>query len=405
MDENGKPYKTAGKVDYVAGWYFKAAQLMQNTVIQTAFVSTNSITQGEQVAAVWKPLYERFHIHIDFAHRTFIWDSEASQKAHVHCVIVGFSTKLNTKERVLYSSDRFQIVDNINAYLVNAPDIFVESNKKPICDVPEMVKGSSPVDGGNFFLDQEEYNLFSEKEPQSLKYIKQFFGAREYLHNIPRWCLWLIHISPSELLKMPLVKERVDAVKNFRLSSTKKATRKYAEFPLRFMELRQPETNYILIPRHSSENRRYIPFGFVNSDIICGDANNMIPNATLYQFGVLTSNVHMAWMRTVCGRIKSDYRYSNDIVYNNFPWPTPSVQQKQKIEQTAKAILDARLLYPDSSLADLYDEVAMPPELRKAHQNNDRVVMQAYGFSVKDMTESMCVAELMKLYQEKLNNN
>ena len=405
VDENGKPYKTAGKVDYVAGWYFKAAQLMQNTVIQTAFVSTNSITQGEQVAAVWKPLYERFHVHIDFAHRTFIWDSEASQKAHVHCVIVGFSTKLNTKERVLYSSDRFQVVDNINAYLVNAPDIFVESNKKPICDVPEMVKGSSPVDGGNFFLDQEAYNLFSEKEPQSLKYIKQFFGAREYLHNIPRWCLWLIHISPSELLKMPLVKERVDAVKNFRLSSTKKATRKYAEFPLRFMELRQPETNYILIPRHSSENRRYIPFGFVNSDIICGDANNMIPNATLYQFGVLTSNVHMAWMRTVCGRIKSDYRYSNDIVYNNFPWPTPSVQQKQKIEQTAKAILDARLLYPDSSLADLYDEVAMPPELRKAHQNNDRTVMQAYGFSVKDMTESMCVAELMKLYQEKLNNN
>ena len=402
VDENGKPYKTAGKVDYVAGWYFKAAQLMQNTVIQTAFVSTNSITQGEQVAAVWKPLYERFHIHIDFAHRTFIWDSEASQKAHVHCVIVGFSTKLNTKERVLYSSDRFQIVDNINAYLVNAPDIFVESNKKPICDVPEMVKGSSPVDGGNFFLDQEEYNLFSEKEPQSLKYIKQFFGAREYLHNIPRWCLWLIHISPSELLKMPLVKERVDAVKNFRLSSTKKATRKYAEFPLRFMELRQPETNYILIPRHSSENRRYIPFGFVNSDIICGDANNMIPNATLYQFGVLTSNVHMAWMRTVCGRIKSDYRYSNDIVYNNFPWPTPSVQQKQKIEQTAKAILDARLLYPDSSLADLYDEVAMPPELRKAHQNNDRAVMQAYGFSVKDMTESICIAELMKLYQEKI---
>lgn len=405
VDENGKPYKTAGKVDYVAGWYFKAAQLMQNTVIQTAFVSTNSITQGEQVAAVWKPLYERFHFHIDFAHRTFIWDSEASQKAHVHCVIVGFSTKLNTKERVLYSSDRFQIVDNINAYLVNAPDIFVESNKKPICDVPEMVKGSSPVDGGNFFLGQEEYNLFSEKEPQSLKYIKQFFGAREYLHNIPRWCLWLIHISPSELLEMPLVKERVDAVKNFRLSSTKKATRKYAEFPLRFMELRQPETNYILIPRHSSENRRYIPFGFVNSDIICGDANNMIPNATLYQFGVLTSNVHMAWMRTVCGRIKSDYRYSNDIVYNNFPWPTPSVQQQQKIEQTAKAILDARLLYPDSCLADLYDEVAMPPELRKAHQNNDRAVMQAYGFSIKDMTESMCVAELMKLYQEKLNNN
>lgn len=402
VDENGKPYKTAGKVDYVSGWYFKAAQLMQNTVIQTAFVSTNSITQGEQVAAVWKPLYERFHIHIDFAHRTFIWDSEASQKAHVHCVIVGFGTKLNTKERVLYSSDRFQIVDNINAYLVNAPDIFVESNKKPICDVPEMVYGNKPTDGGFLFLTPEEKAEAIKKEPDIEKYIRKIYGATEYINNKERYCLWLVGISPAEIRKSHFINERVEGVREFRLNSTKAATKESANTPTLFQEIRHPKTEYIIIPRHSSENRRYIPFGFVSPDIVVNDAVQIIPGATLYHFGILMSNVHMAWMRTVCGRIKSDYRYSKDIVYNNFPWPTPSVQQQQKIEQTAKAILDARLLYPDSSLADLYDEVAMPPELRKAHQNNDRAVMQAYGFSVKDMTESICIAELMKLYQEKI---
>ena len=397
VDEKGKPYKTAGKIDYVSGWYFKAAELMQNTNIRTAFVSTNSITQGEQVAGVWKPLYERFNIHIDFAHRTFRWDSEASIKAHVHCVIVGFSTELNLRKRQLYSNERFQLVDNINFYLIEGPNVFVESNKKPISDVPEMLKGSSPVDNGNFFFDEEEYEQFIKIEPQADKYIKKFYGAREYLHNINRWCLWLDQVSPAELNKMPNVLKRIAAIREFRLASTKEATRKYADYATRFMELRQPTTDYILIPRHTSENRKYIPFGFMSSDVICGDANNMIPKSTIYHFGILTSNVHMAWVRAVCGRIKSDYRYSNDVVYNNFPWPTPTDEQKAKIEQTAQAILDARALYPDCSLADLYDELTMPVELRKAHQANDKAVMQAYGFSLK-MTESECVAELMQKY-------
>lgn len=400
VDEKGKPYKTAGKIDYVSGWYFKATALMEGTLIRTAFVSTNSITQGEQVAGVWKPLYDRFNIHIDFAHRTFRWDSEASIKAHVHCVIVGFSTAPNPKPKQLYSSERMQLVDNINFYLIEAPTIFVESNKKPISKVPEMLKGSSPVDDGNFFFDDEQYTAFIKTEPQAQKHIKKFYGAREYLHNINRWCLWLEGISPAELKNMPNVMKRISAVRDFRLASSKEATRKYADYPTRFMELRQPTTDYILIPRHTSENRKYIPFGFMTNDIICGDANNMIPQATLYHFGILTSNVHMAWIRAVCGRIKSDYRYSNDVVYNNFPWCNPTTEQKAKIEQTAQAILDARALYPDCSLADLYDEVAMPPELRKAHQANDKAVMQAYGFWGKLNTESACVAELMKMYEK-----
>ncbi len=399
VDEKGKPYKTAGKIDYVAGWYFKAAQLMVGTNIRTAFVSTNSITQGEQVAGVWKPLYDRFGIHIDFAHRTFRWDSEASLKAHVHCVIVGFSVAENPADKRLFDNGIEKIVKNINAYLVESPDIFIESNKKPICNVPEMLKGSSPVDDGNFFFNDEQYNDIIRKEPQAQKHIRKFYGAREYLHNISRWCLWLDGVSPAELKKMPYVMSRISAVREFRLKSTKEATRKYADYPTRFMELRQPTTDYILIPRHTSENRKYIPFGFMSSDIICGDANNMLPNATLYHFGILTSNVHMAWIRTVCGRIKSDYRYSNDIVYNNFPWCNPTEEQKAKIEKTAQMILDARNLYPDCSLADLYDEVTMPVELRKAHQENDNAVMKAYGF-VKAMTESEIVAELFKLYQQ-----
>ena len=399
VDEKGKPYKTAGKVDYVAGWYFKAAELMQNTRICTAFVSTNSITQGEQVAAVWKPLYDRFNIHIDFAHRTFRWDSEASFKAHVHCVIVGFSTAVNNRPKRLYSSERMQYVDNINFYLIEAPSVFVESRKTPFCDVAKIVKGSIPVDDGNFLFDDNEYFDFVEKEPQSAKYIKPYYGAREFLHNEKRWCLWLEDVSPTELKGMPNVMKRVAKVRDFRLASSKEATRKYADYPTRFMEIRQPKTEYIIIPSHSSENRKYIPIGFVQPDIICSNANLMIPQATPYHFAVLTSNVHMAWVRAVCGRIKSDYRYSNDIVYNNFPWPTPTDEQKAKIEQTAQAILDARALYPDCSLADLYDELTMPVELRKAHQANDKAVMQAYGFSIK-MTESECVAELMKMYQE-----
>lgn len=401
VDENGKPYKTAGKIDYVSGWYFKATQFMHGTNIRTAFVSTNSITQGEQVAGVWKPLYERYGIHIDFAHRTFRWDSEASLKAHVHCVIVGFSTAFSTKNRMLYSSDRFQIVDNINAYLVNAPDVFVESNKSPICKVPEMVYGNKPTDGGFLFLTKEEKEEAIKNEPHIAKYIRKMYGAAEYINNKERYCLWLVGASPAEIRRSKFITERVEGVRTFRLSSTKAATQESANTPMLFQEIRHPESEYIIIPRHSSENRRYIPFGFVSPEIIVNDAVQIIPEASLYHFGILTSNVHMAWVRTVCGRIKSDYRYSKDIVYNNFPWPSPNDAQKKKIEQTAQAILDARALYPDSSLADLYDELTMPPELRRAHQQNDRAVMQAYGFPVKnEFTESMCVAELLKLYQK-----
>ena len=399
-DETGKIYKTAGKVDYVACWYFKVAEYMMNTMIKTAFVSTNSITQGEQVEAVWKPIYERFGIHIEFAHRTFRWDSEASLKAHVHCVIIGFDNVTNNSKRKIYQENNIFIVDSINPYLLAGETVFIESRKKPLCPVPQIVKGSSPVDGGNLLLSESEHDDLLLKNPSAEKFIRRFYGAKEYLHNIPRYCLWLEGILPEELNKMPYVKERVMAVKKFRSESTKEATRKYADYPLRFMEMRQPDSDYILIPRHSSENRRYIPMGFLSSDVICGDANIMMPNATLYHFGVLMSNVHMAWVRAVCGRIKSDYRYSNDVVYNNFPWCSPTNEQRQKIEQTASGILDARALYPNSSLADLYDEISMPPELRKAHTQNDKAVMQAYGFSIKDTTEESCVAELMKMYQQ-----
>ena len=399
VDEKGKPYKTAGKIDYVSGWYFKAAQLMQGTAVRTAFVSTNSITQGEQVAGVWKPLYERFGIHIDFAHRTFRWDSEASIKAHVHCVIVGFSNEPNPAPKRIYTTERYQEVENINPYLLDAPNVFIDSRTNSICNVPQMVYGNKPTDGGFLFLSPEERDELLKREPGTEKFIRQIYGATEYINNKARYCLWLVGASPSELRKSPFIMERVEQVRQFRLNSTKAATQRSADTPTLFQEIRHPDSEYIIIPRHSSETRRYIPFGFVQPQIVVNDAVQIIPDAKIYHFGIMMSNVHMAWTRAVCGRIKSDYRYSKDVVYNNFPWPTPTDTQKAKIEQTAQAILDARARYPESSLADLYDELTMPPELRKAHQDNDRAVMQAYGFSVRDMTESICVAELMRMYQ------
>jgi hypothetical protein len=402
VDEKGKPYKNAGKLDYVSCWYFKAAQLMQGTPIHTAFVSTNSITQGEQVAATWKPLYDRFGIHIDFAHRTFRWNSESIGMAHVHCVIVGFSTAPNAKAKRLYDGDRFQKAENINPYLMDAPTIFVESRSKQLCDVPPITKGSQPTDNGNLIIEDSELDDFLKKEPGAKPYIRKLVGAREFINNLNRWCLWLVGVSPAELRKSHFVMERVDAVRNFRLNSPKAATRKSAETPTLFQEIRQPNTNYLIVPRVSSEKRRYVPIGFMKAEIIATDSAQIIPNATLYHFGVLTSNVHMAWMRAVCGRLEMRYRYSNDIVYNNFPWCNPTEAQKAKIEQTAQGILDARALFPDCSLADLYDEVAMPPELRRAHQQNDKAVMEAYGFTKNSeayKSEPACVAELMKMYQ------
>jgi len=400
VDEKGKPYKTAGKIDYVSAWYFKAAQLMVGTNIRTAFVSTNSITQGEQVAGVWKPLYDRFGIHIDFAHRTFRWDSEASLKAHVHCVIVGFSIAENRSDKRLFDNGTDKIVKNINPFLVEAPTIFIESKSKPICRVPEMVYGNKPTDGGFLFLTPEEKEEAILKEPNIKKYIKQIYGATEFINNKLRYCIWLVNASPADIRNSKFLSNRIADVRAFRLDSSKEATKRSADTPTLFQEIRQPNTTYILIPRHSSETRKYIPFGFVSPEIIVNDAVQIIPDANLYHFGILMSNVHMAWTRIVCGRIKSDYRYSKDIVYNNFPWCSPTDEQKATIEHTAQMILDARAKYPDCSLADLYDELTMPPELRKAHQLNDKAVMAAYGFDYKTMTESECVAELMKMYQK-----
>ena len=391
-------WKNAGNLDYVCCWYKKAADFMAGTMIRSALVSTNSVSQGESVANLWKPLFES-GVHIDFAHRTFRWDSEAKIKAHVHCVIIGFSIAPNAAPKVLYTSNRSQIVHNINGYLLDAENVFVESRSKPLCDVPEIGIGNKPIDGGNYLFTKEEMDEFLQKEPAAKAYFKPWYGSQEFINRCPRFCLWLGDCPPNELQKMPECKKRVEAVRQFRLASKSAGTRKIADTPTRFHVENMPSGTYVVIPEVSSERRKYVPMGFMTPNILCSNLVKIVPNATLYHFGVLTSNVHMAWMRAVCGRLKSDYRYSKDIVYNNFPWPTPTDEQKAKIEQTAQAILDARERYPDASLADLYDPATMPPELVKAHQQNDKAVMRAYGFDIKTTTESSCVAELMRRYQ------
>ena len=400
FDVFGAKWKNAGNLDYVSCWYKKASDLMKGTSIRTALVSTNSVSQGESVAILWKPLFED-GVHIDFAHRTFRWDSEASIKAHVHCVIIGFSIAPYNKAKVIYSAERPIIANNINAYLIDAPSVFIESVKKPLWNVPPVVFGNMPNDGG-FLSDysQETRDEIVNQYPESSVAFKRFVGATEFINNKTRWCLWLKGVSPNIIRSVPPINQAVLSVKEMREKSTRDATKKLADTPMLFGEIRQPDTEYIIIPRHSSQNRKYLPIGFVSPDIICGDANLLMPDASLYHFGILTANIHNAWIHAVCGRIKSDFRYSVNIVYNNFPWCKPTDEQKKKIEETAQAILDARALYPDCSLADLYDEVAMPPELRKAHQANDKAVMQAYGFWGKLNTESACVAELMKMYQK-----
>ena len=392
-----KNIKNYGNIDYVGCWYIKAANYMKNTSIETALVSTNSICQGEQTTILWKDMLNN-GININFAYRTFRWDSEASLKAHVHCIIIGFSYKLRDK-RIIYDNGKFNEAKNINAYLVDAPNVLLDSRSNPICNVSKADFGSMPNDNG-FLSDysKEQVLEINTKYPESENMFKLFIGATEFLHKKERYCLWLKGISPTLIKKVPPVYEAVEKVKELRNNSNREATRKLADIPMLFGEIRQPDGDYLVIPCHSSEKRRYIPVGYVDKNVICSNANILVPNANLYSFGVLMSNVHNSWMRIVSGRIKSDYRYSVKIVYNNFPWPNPTKEQKEKIEKTAQAILDARKLYPDSSLADLYDELTMPVELRKAHQANDVAVMEAYGFNWKTMTESMCVAELMKLY-------
>ena len=390
--------KGVGELDYVSGWYKKAMDYMKGTSIAAAFVSTNSICQGQQAVTMWKPILEN-GIKITFAHRTFIWDSEAKVKAHVHCVIVGFSY-VKKAPCVIFDYQKQRTVSNINSYLMDAPNVFVESRSTPLAKVPSMRFGSMPRDGGGFILTDEEREELIINEPLAEKWVHPYIGAYEFINNKTRWCLWLVDANPAEIKKCPTVMKRVQRVQEFRANSVASGTRKFAATPTLFCQIAQPDTEYIVVPKVSSERRKYVPMGFLPKEVIASDLVFLIPNATLFNFGVLTSNVHMAWMRAVCGRLKSDYRYAKDIVYNNFPWPAPTDEQRKKIEQTAQAILDARALYPDCSLADLYDEVTMPPELRKAHQQNDKAVMQAYGFWGKLNTETECVAELMKMYQK-----
>ena len=413
-NKNGVFYKGVGKIDYVAGWYFKTAGIIQGTDTKAAFVSTNSITQGEQVAALWKPLFSDYNIKIDFAWRTFKWANETSDKknmAAVHCVIIGFSCHTDSisltqnQDKNKYDNKKIFNADgtvveakNINGYLLDAPNIWVESRAKSLCDVPQMTTGNRPTDGGNLIIENDDYETFIKKEPNAKKYIKKLLGSEEFINNKIRWCLWLVNATPAEIKRMPEVYKRVQQCKAAREASPDVGRRKLAETPALFREINNPET-FLLVPKVSSERRLYIPIGFFDSEIISTDLNFIVSDATLYHFGVLTSSVHNAWMRAVCGRLESRYRYSKDIVYNNFPWCNPTDAQKAKIEQTAQAILDTRAKYPDSSLADLYDETTMPPDLRKAHRENDKAVMVAYGFNPK-MSESEIIAELFKMYEK-----
>ena len=396
-----KKAKGIGNIDYVSGWYKKALTLMEGTNCQAAFVSTNSITQGEQVPILWRELFKA-GINIIFAHRTFRWDSEATLKAHVHCVIIGFSNKINNRKKIIYDGEFSKEVNEINPYLIEGKSIFVDKREKSICDVPAIMYGSMPIDDGHLILNREDVDLLLQESPNNEKFIRKYAGGDEIIKNKERWCLWLKNISPIELRSSAIIQSRVANTRLFRESSNRPQTLKLADVPYLFGEIRQPETPMLVIPKVSSERRRYIPIAFVQPEVIINGSALIIPDATLYHFGIMISNVHMAWMRVVAGRLETRYQYSGSNVYNNFPWPAITPEQEVEISRTAQAILDARNLYPDCSLADLYDELFMPVELRRAHQANDRAVMRAYGLPITT-SESDTVAHLFKLYEQLTN--
>lgn len=401
--------KKVGNIDYVSAWYYKAINLIKNTNIHVAFVSTNSITQGEQVPVLWQILLEK-GIELIFAYQSFIWSAETKSRdiAKVHCVIIGFKHKDSTSvlEKYLFTRDSKQTVPHINPYLIAAPDYIISSRTKPICDVSEMSYGSMPIDNGFLILDREEVEELILENEENKNFIKKYVGGQELIKNKERWCLWLEGLSPSLYKKSKFIMNRLSLTKEFRESSKRRQTVKMAEFPYLFGEIRQPSTRMVVIPKVSSENRRYVPICLIDPEVIVNGSALIIPEANNYILGIMISNVHMAWMRVVAGRMKSDYQYSANVVYNNFPWPTVSKEQEKKITQTAQAILSARELYPDSSLADLYDELTMPVELRKAHQANDRAVMEAYGMTKIEngkktwLSESETVARLFEMYEE-----
>jgi len=396
--------KAAGVMDYVTAWYCKSVNYIKGSDIKVAFVSTNSIAQGEQVGILWRNLLQRTQLYIHFAHRTFKWSNEAKGKAAVYCVIIGFGTKEATKP-VLFdyetptSETTLTTAKQINAYLVDAPWILLENRSSNPFGMPEMMYGSKPTDGGNFLFSDQEKIEFLKIEPDASAFIKPFISAHEYLHGEKRWVLWLVDADPKKLKNLPKIMERVKAVEAFRKASKAESTRNYP-YPTLFRQVTQPKTDYLLIPRTTSENREYIPFGFFDKDHIVSDTCQSLPKATLFHFGVMTSVMHMAWLRYTCGRLKSDYRYSKDIVYNNFPWPeNPSEKQKQAIETAAQAVLDERAQFLGSSLADLYDPLTMPPVLHKAHQHLDKTVDAAFG-KTNFKTEAERVAFLFELYQK-----
>lgn len=376
--------KGAGVLDYVTAWYVKAAQLIVNTKTKVAFVSTNSITQGEQVGILWNLLYNHYKVKIHFAHKTFKWGNEAKGNAAVHVVIIGFAA-FDVNEKTIFEYENIkgephvQKAKNINPYLIEGKDFGLLARTNPIQKVPKMIYGNKPVDNGNFFFTDIEKEVFISEEPNAAKFIKPILSSEEFLNGKRRWCLWLENAEPNEIGKMPFVINRLENIKVFRENSTKRSVREQAKTPSLFSEIRQPKDNYIIIPRHSSEVRKYIPFGFFDSTTIVSDSCIALPTATLFHFGVLTSVMHNTWVKYICGRIKSDYRYSNVLVYNNFPWPeNPTDKQIKVIEEKAQKVLDARALFPNSSLADLYDPLTMPPALVKAHNELDKAVDLAY---------------------------
>ncbi len=389
-----------GTLDYVSAWYIKTARLIKNTDIKCAFVSTNSVVQGEHVNTLWKPLLQNGN-QIEFAHRTFRWDSEANGKAHVHCVIIGFASQNVRKNKLLYDEDgNLSIVESINGYLQTGDSFFIDKRTKPWRDdTPIATKGNAAMDDGHLCLSENEYLYFIEQEPQIKSLIKQHMSADDFLKGTKHFCIWLKDIPQSEYSDSRLITERLAAVKVYRNSSNRAATKKMADYPMLFAEVRQPDTDYIMIPVVSSEKRKYIPMAYLSPEIINSYASISVPGATLFHFGVLESIVHMAWMRKFAGRLKSDYRYSSTMIYNTFPWCEATAQQKEEIAKTAQAILDARAKETGSTLAKLYEDSKMPPELRKAHQANDKAVMKAYGYA-PSMTEPEIVADLMKRYQE-----
>jgi hypothetical protein len=376
--------KKAGVLDYVTCWYVKAAKYIQDTNIKVGFVSTNSITQGEQVGILWKVLLNIYHIKIHFAHQTFSWSNEAKGNATVHCIIIGFAN-YDTNDKSIFEYENIKgeahelKVKNINPYLLQGRDFVIETREEPICNVPKMTWGSQPRDGGHFILSEEEYINLIKETPDLKKYIKLFIGGRELINNQKRYCFWLKNIEPNELKKHQIIIDRIALVKSFRLKSIAASTRKFANTPTLFAQIAQLDSNYLAIPEVSSERRKYIPIGFLKKEIIASNKLQMIPNASLYMFGVLTSEMHMAWVKSVCGRLESRFSYSNSLVYNNFPWPeNPKDKQIKAIETASQKVLDTRLQFPNSSLADLYDPLTMPPTLVKAHNELDKAVDLAY---------------------------